>query len=65
MSKQDYDIERGVYQTPSNDDDLYDDYDDEDGFGRGPVFRHFCSYRPIGFCRHRLAGLSARRAARD
>ena len=32
------DIERGVYQTPSNDDDLYDDYDDEGGFARGPVF---------------------------
>jgi len=41
MSKQDYDIERGVYQTPSNDDDLYDEYDDEDGFGRGPVFAIF------------------------
>ncbi len=37
----DNDIERGVYQTPSNDDDLYDDYDDEEGFGRGPVFAIF------------------------
>lgn len=35
------DIERGVYQTPSNDDDFYDDYDDEDGIGRGPVIAIF------------------------
>ncbi len=41
MSNLDNEIERGVYQTPSNDDDLYDDYDDEDGFGRGPVFAIF------------------------
>lgn len=41
MSQSEYDIERGVYQTPSNDDDLYDDYDDEEGFGRGPVFAIF------------------------
>lgn len=41
MSNSDHDIERGVYQTPSNDDDLYDEYDDEDGFGRGPVFAIF------------------------
>ncbi len=41
MSNSDHDIERGVYQTPSNDDDLYDEYDDEEGFGRGPVFAIF------------------------
>lgn len=41
MSNSEHDIERGVYQTPSNDDDLYDEYDDEEGFGRGPVFAIF------------------------
>ncbi len=41
MTSTDYDIERAVYQTPSNDDDLYDEYDDEEGFGRGPVFAIF------------------------
>jgi cell division protein FtsN len=41
MSNSEYEIERGVYQTPSNDDDLYDEYDDEEGFGRGPVFAIF------------------------
>lgn len=41
MTKSESEIERGVYQTPSNDDDLYDDYDDEEGMGRGPVFAIF------------------------
>lgn len=37
----DNDIERGVYQTPSNDDDFYDEYDEDESIGRGPVIAIF------------------------